>query len=88
MWIWLRKAELIAAQKSVPEICKFIGADSLGYLSIDGLIKAVDLPRENFCLACFTGEYPIPVQMEMDKLALETPGAKKPIEACDAVDEL
>jgi amidophosphoribosyltransferase len=82
------KAELIAAQKSVPEICKFIGADSLGYLSIDGLIKAVGLPRENFCLACFTGEYPIPVQMEMDKLALETPGAKKPIEACDAVDEL
>jgi amidophosphoribosyltransferase len=64
--------ELIAAQKSIPEICEFIGADSLGYLSIDRLIEAVGLPRDNFCLACFTGDYPIPVQLEMDKLALET----------------
>jgi len=64
--------ELIAAQKSIPEIRDFIGADSLGYLSIDGLIKAVALPRDIFCLACFTGDYPIPVQLEMDKLALET----------------
>ena len=64
--------ELIAAQKTIPEIRDFIGADTLGYLSIDGLIKAVALPREIFCLACFTGEYPVPVQLEMDKLALET----------------
>jgi amidophosphoribosyltransferase len=64
--------ELIAAQKTVPEVRDFIGADSLGYLSIDGLIKAVALPRDIFCMACFTGDYPIPVQIEMDKLALET----------------
>ena len=64
--------ELIAAQKTIPEIRDFIGADSLGYLSIDGLIKAVALPRDIFCLACFTGDYPIPVQIEMDKLALES----------------
>jgi amidophosphoribosyltransferase len=63
--------ELIAAQKSVQEICEFIGADSLGYLSLDGLIKAIGLPREIFCTACFTGDYPIPVQIQMDKLALE-----------------
>jgi amidophosphoribosyltransferase len=68
--------ELIAAQKTVSEIRDFIGADSLGYLSIDGLIKAVGLPKDNFCLACFTGDYPIPVQLEMDKLALETPSAE------------
>ena len=66
------RRELIASQKSIPEICSFIGADSLGFLSIEGLIKAVDLPRDIFCLACFTGDYPIPVQLEMDKLALET----------------
>lgn len=66
------RRELIAAQKSIPQICSFIGADTLGYLSIDGLIKAVALPRDIFCLACFTGDYPIPVQLEMDKLALET----------------
>ena len=64
--------ELIAAQKTIPQVRDFIGADSLGYLSIDGLIKAVALPRDIFCLACFTGDYPLPVQLEMDKLALET----------------
>lgn len=64
--------ELIAAQKTIPEIREYIGADSLGFLSIDGLIKALALPKEIFCLACFTGEYPVPVQLEMDKLALET----------------
>ena len=55
-----------------PEIAEAIGADSLAYLSVDGLIRAVGLPRENFCLACFTGDYPVPVQLEMDKLSLET----------------
>lgn len=63
--------ELIAARKSVPQIRELIGADSLGYLSLDGLIWAVDLPRQNLCLACLMGNYPIPVQLEMDKLALE-----------------
>ena len=71
------RGELIAAQKSTPEICQFIGADSLGYLSIEGLIKAVALPKDTFCLACFTGDYPIPVQLEMDKLALETTQADR-----------
>ncbi len=66
------RRELIASQKTIPQIRDFIGADTLGYLSIDGLIKAVALPRDIFCLACFTGEYPVPVQLEMDKLALET----------------
>jgi amidophosphoribosyltransferase len=81
------RRELIAAQKSIPEICKFIGADSLGYLSVNGLLKAVGLPRENFCLACFTGEYPIDVQLEMDKLALETMRIAQPAEACDAIED-
>ena len=63
--------ELLAAHKSINEIRDYIGADSLGYLSIDGLIRAVGIPKDNFCLACFTGDYPIPVQLEMDKLALE-----------------
>jgi len=63
--------QLIAARKTIPEIREYLSADSLGYLSLDGLIRAVDLPRNIFCLACFTGVYPIPVQIEMDKLALE-----------------
>lgn len=66
------RRELIASQKSITEIRDFIGADSLGYLSIEGLIESIGLPRDIFCMACFTGDYPIPVQLEMDKLALET----------------
>jgi len=65
------KWELIAAHKTIPEIRDAIGADSLGYISIEGLIESVGLPKDIFCLACFTGEYPISVQLEMDKLALE-----------------
>ncbi len=65
------RRELLAANKSVEEIRKFVGADSLGYLSHEGLVRAVGLPRNNFCMACFTGNYPVPVQLEMDKLALE-----------------
>jgi len=64
--------ELIAASKTVPQIRDYLRADSLGFLSLDGLIRAVGLPKDMFCLACFTGDYPIPVQMGMDKLALET----------------
>ena len=69
--------ELLAAKKTVPEIRDVIGADSLGYLSVEGLIKAVDLPKDNFCLACFTGDYPMPVQIEMDKLEIESMAASK-----------
>jgi len=63
--------ELIAAQKSVEEIRKFIGADSLGYLSLEGLVEAIGLPHQELCLACFNGKYPVPVQLEMDKFSLE-----------------
>ncbi len=69
-----RRSELIAARMSVPEIEKHIEADSLGYLSLDRLIEAVNLPRQTFCLACFNGDYPVPVQLEMDgvdKMVLE-----------------
>ncbi len=50
--------ELIGAQKSVEEIREYIGADSLGYLSIEGLIKATGNNSRNYCLACFNREYP------------------------------
>ncbi len=66
-----RRDELIAAKMSVPEIGKFIGADSIGYLSLDGLIRAIDSADGGFCTGCLTGNYPVPVQLEMDKLVLE-----------------
>jgi amidophosphoribosyltransferase len=66
-----RRDELIAARMTVPEIGEFIGADSIGYLSLDGLIKAIGSPRSGFCTGCLTGHYPVPVQLEIDKLVLE-----------------
>lgn len=53
--------DLIAAQMSVEEIAKFIGADSLHFLSYKGLIKATELPEDVFCTSCFTGNYPIDI---------------------------
>jgi amidophosphoribosyltransferase len=68
------RGELIAAHKSVEEIAAHINANSLGYLSVEGLLRAMDVPRSEFCFGCFTGDYPVPVQMElMDKFALERP---------------
>jgi amidophosphoribosyltransferase len=69
-----RRWELIAAHETVEGIRRSIGADSLGYLSKEGLVAAIgDQPRESFCMACFTGEYPMPVPRELDKLGLEPP---------------
>src|SRR4029079_9960569 len=53
--------ELIASTSSLEEIRAFIGADSLGYLSIQGVLAALDLPYDRFCFACFDGRYPEPV---------------------------
>ena len=71
------RSELIAANKTVDEIREFVEADSLGYLSHEGLIRTVGGSRDSHCMGCFTGGHPIPVQLEMDKLALEaTPAAQ------------
>ena len=54
--------ELIAANLSRAEIARFIGADSLGYLSMEGLLRTVDDPLGNrHCVACYTNDYPIKV---------------------------
>jgi amidophosphoribosyltransferase len=55
------ETELIAATHSEEEIREFIGADTLGYLSIRGVLAALELPYERFCFACFDGRYPDPV---------------------------
>lgn len=52
--------ELIAANKSVAEIADHLGVDSLGYLSVDGLLEAVNASGREYCDACFTGRYPLP----------------------------
>ena len=53
------RRELIAASHTVEEICRFIGADSLGYMTIEGLIEGIGLPESELCIACLNGRYPI-----------------------------
>jgi amidophosphoribosyltransferase len=68
------ETELIASTHSVDEIRAFIGADTLGYLSIRGVLNALDLPYDRFCFACFDGNYPEPVPYDVSarKFLLET----------------
>jgi amidophosphoribosyltransferase len=70
------RGTLIAARAScIDDIRRIIGADSLGYLSAERLVRAVGLPRESLCMACLDGEYPIAVSDELmaQKTALEQP---------------
>ena len=82
--------ELIAGRMSVEEVREHIDADSLGYLSVEGLLQAVGVSDEKTCLACFTGKYPMPVPLQMDKLALEpvARGDRHEFEWTDAVPSL
>ena len=72
--------ELIAADRSVEEVARFVGADSLAYLSLEGLLEATGAAAGGFCTACLSGEYPTPLPVEADKYLLErvTPGAARP----------
>lgn len=65
------KKELIAAKHSIESIRDFIGLDSLEYLSLEGMLKSMLLPEEEFCTACFTGGYPTRVPRKMSKSMLE-----------------
>ncbi|NNE97989.1 MAG: amidophosphoribosyltransferase [Pyrinomonadaceae bacterium] len=53
-----RKAELIAAQMSVDEVCRYIEADSIGYLSMEGMLEAIGIDKNSSCVACWNGKYP------------------------------
>ncbi|MHB1457140.1 MAG: amidophosphoribosyltransferase, partial [Armatimonadota bacterium] len=69
-----KQKELIASRLSLDEIKDHIGADSLGYLSIPGMVRAIGLKRDKFCMACFDGRYPIeiPDNIKVSKFALES----------------
>jgi amidophosphoribosyltransferase len=71
--------ELIAARMSVPEICEHLGADSLGYLSYDGMIKATGRPASAFSTACFNGVYPISIGTHARHIAPVAAGKPKSI---------
>jgi len=67
------RSELIGARCSVEQIREAIGADSLGYQTVQGLLKGLGISRRKLCLACFTGRYPIPIpkDVKLSKLDLE-----------------
>lgn len=70
------RGELIAANMSVEEIREHVGADSLGYLSLEGTVWAANLGESQHCTACFSGVYPGEVPLQFDKFALE--GEERP----------
>jgi amidophosphoribosyltransferase len=65
------KKELVASKHDIAWIRDFIGADSLEYLSLEGMLNSMPLPKENFCTACFTGKYPINHACHLSKDILE-----------------
>ncbi len=65
------KKELVASKHEINWIRDFIGADSLEYLSLEGMLNSMPWPKENFCTACFTGEYPLNQRCNFCKTILE-----------------
>jgi len=65
------KKELVASKHDIAWIRDFIGADSLEYLSLEGMLNSMPIPKENFCTACFTGKYPINQACRFSKDILE-----------------
>lgn len=61
------REELIANRKSIEEICEHLGVDSLGYLSLEGLLSSVPDEGRGYCTACFSGKYPVAVDEEFSK---------------------
>ena len=69
------REELLANKYSVEEIKKYLDCDSIGYLSLEGMLKCVSFPKENYCTACWTGEYSVPFE-GIDKFHAERHAAK------------
>jgi amidophosphoribosyltransferase len=65
------RSKLMAANYTLDEIRQYLHADSLGYLSEDGMVKATGLSKESFCLACYNGDYPVKYDPILDKHIIE-----------------
>jgi amidophosphoribosyltransferase len=76
--------KLLANQMSHAEICEYLGADSIGYLEVDSLVRATGREKEGFCMACFTGDYPLPYDAAFDKYVMENRRGKARLLPADA----
>jgi amidophosphoribosyltransferase len=65
------RSKLMAATNTQDEIRRFLNADSLGYLSLDGMVAATGRPKNAFCLACYDGNYPVAYDPSTDKHIIE-----------------
>lgn len=65
------KEELVANNKTLDEIRDFLGVESLGYLSLKGMLSCADKPADNYCTACWSGKYRIPVDISVNKFQME-----------------
>ena len=65
------RSQLMAANNTVDEIRKYLNADSLHYLSLEGMVAATGQQRDAFCLACYNGKYPVPYDPLLDKHIIE-----------------
>ena len=70
--------KLMAANHSLEEIRDYLSADSLYYLSQEGLVKATGLPKDNFCMACYDGNYPVAYDPAVDKHTIERRNGRLP----------
>ena len=80
-----KRSDLLAADMEIGEIALYLGVDSLAYLDLDRLVAATGSPRESFCTACFTGDYPVPVPeydtkhvLELESRTIHVPGTDAP----------
>jgi amidophosphoribosyltransferase len=67
------KKDFLANHRTLEDIRKYLNVDSLKYLSIEGLVRAIGEPKDKFCFACFNGDYPVPIQENLmfDKYFME-----------------
>lgn len=65
------KEELLANNRTLEEIKEFLGVDSVGYLSLPGMLSCAALPKDHYCTACWSGRYPIPVDVALNKFSME-----------------
>ncbi|MFL2904285.1 MAG: amidophosphoribosyltransferase [Limisphaerales bacterium] len=65
------RSKLMAANNTLDEICQYLDADSLNYLSQEGMVRATGKPKESFCMACYDGQYPVEYDASVDKHIME-----------------
>ena len=81
------KGELIASQQEIEQIRDFLGLDYLGYLSLEGMVAATQMDHDNFCLSCFSGDYPVALEQDFSKTCFEedicSPGPLEAAVVCE-----